>query len=126
MPTLPVSGEHHALYAAHFGIIQRHPRWRNARPSQDYQIRLLNNLIASETAESVTAVLAAYEQLVDAGMSADGAIGHFPKVADYMRQQQMIAPLPSEPDIHEPYDITRTAITFPCSRQCPPTKPRPR
>ena len=116
MPTLPISGEAMRCMRRISASFKDIPGGQMLGPSQDYQIRLLDNLIASETAASVTAVLAAYEQLVDAGMSADGAIGHFPKVADYMRQQQMIAQLPAEPDTSEPYDITRTAISFPCPR----------
>lgn len=116
MPTLPTSGEAMRCMRRISASFKDIPGGQMLGPSQDYQIRLLNNLIASETAASVTAVLAAYAQLVDAGMSADGAIGHFPKVADYMRQQQLVAPLPAEPDTHEPYDITRTAISFPCPR----------
>jgi len=85
-------------------------------PSQDYHIRLLNTLLITESTADIGRVHAHYQELIAQGSNDPHAIGHFPKVVDYMRDEEMIAPLPVDQQEAEPFDITRTALTFPCSR----------
>lgn len=115
MPTLPASGTEIRCLRRISASFKDIPGGQMLGPSQDYQIRLLNTLLLNETASDVERVLTQYEQLVASGQSEAGDIGHFPKVVDYMREQEMIKP-PVDQGESEPFDITRTALTFPCSR----------
>lgn len=85
-------------------------------PTRDYNLRLLNTLLRSETDESVRARLAEIEKLI-------GEIPEepqiFPKVIESMREQGILAEPTAQDRADanaEPYDITRKALTFPAPR----------
>jgi alpha-D-ribose 1-methylphosphonate 5-triphosphate synthase subunit PhnI len=89
-------------------------------PSRDYQLRLLNTLLTHESADSVRQTLTEVEEMIAARAvphDEGEAIGVFPKVAERMRAEGILAAVPgAELDEDEPYDLTRKAISFPAPR----------
>jgi alpha-D-ribose 1-methylphosphonate 5-triphosphate synthase subunit PhnI len=89
-------------------------------PSRDYQLRLLDTLLTHESADSVRQTLVELEEMIAAHAATHDegeAIGLFPKVAERMRQDGILATAPGEEQAEdEPYDLTRKAISFPAPR----------
>ena len=87
-------------------------------PTRDYQLKLLNTLLAEESGESMREYLRQFEEKIN-GAAADEQTGVFPKVIQSMRAQGILAEPPqqekAEVDV-EPFDITRKAISFPAPR----------
>lgn len=83
-------------------------------PTRDYQLKLLNNWLRSETDQSVETVLAKFAAQTNQG-DPGAETGQFPKVIEAMRQQGILAPPQPNPE-SEPFDITRKAISFPAPR----------
>jgi alpha-D-ribose 1-methylphosphonate 5-triphosphate synthase subunit PhnI len=86
-------------------------------PSRDYQLRLLNTLLMSESSESIRQFLERIEKELPEETSAQKYF--FPKVIESMRAQGLLAIPPVQEQaeaVVEPYDITRKALTFPAPR----------
>lgn len=115
MATLPASGREMACLRRISASFKDIPGGQLLGPAQDYQIRLLQPLLTHEGAAEVARALAQYQELIEAGKPQSGVIGHFPKVADYLRSEQMIVAPPTDASA-EPFDITREALSFPCPR----------
>jgi alpha-D-ribose 1-methylphosphonate 5-triphosphate synthase subunit PhnI len=116
MPTLPASGLEIRCMRRISASFKDIPGGQMLGPSQDYQIRMLNTLLNNETMHDVQRVMNGFDELASAGEPADTtAVGFFPKVAAYMREQGVI-PTRRDDEGDEPFDITRTALTFPCPR----------
>lgn len=115
MTTLPTSGREMACLRRISASFKDIPGGQMLGPAQDYQIRLLQPLLAHEDEGSIAQALARYQELVAAGEPQAGAIGHFPKVADYLRSEQLIVSPPPD-TATEPFDLTRQALLFPCPR----------
>ncbi len=87
-------------------------------PTRDYQLKLLNKLLVDESDQTVREYLAQFEAQALKQISVTDTkrpTGYYPKVADSMREQGILAPLQAEKEA-EPYDITRKAISFPAPR----------
>ncbi len=84
-------------------------------PTRDYQLKLLNTLLADESSEDMREYLAQLEEKLANQTRPEKPSGYFPKVATSMRAQGILAPAQTSPEA-EPADITRKAISFPASR----------
>ncbi|PDW04957.1 carbon-phosphorus lyase complex subunit PhnI [Candidatus Viridilinea mediisalina] len=115
MATLPASGRTMACMRRISASFKDIPGGQMLGPAQDYQIRLLQPLLALEDGDAVAQALARYAALVAVGAPQAGEIGHFPKVADYLRAEQLLVAPPAEVE-DEPFDLTRQALIFPCPR----------
>ncbi|HEY4385192.1 MAG TPA: carbon-phosphorus lyase complex subunit PhnI, partial [Ktedonobacteraceae bacterium] len=85
-------------------------------PTRDYNLRLLNTLLRTESSESARERLAEIEKLIE-DVPEEPQI--FPKVIESMRAQGILAEPPAQDRAEadaEPYDITRRALTFPAPR----------
>ena len=87
-------------------------------PTRDYQLKLLNTMLARESDQSMHYFLNQFEEGVRGTLS-DRPIEVFPKVVESMRAQGILAEPPEQEKAEkgsEPYDITRKAISFPAPR----------
>ncbi|HTK06827.1 MAG TPA: carbon-phosphorus lyase complex subunit PhnI [Ktedonobacteraceae bacterium] len=85
-------------------------------PTRDYNLRLLNTLLRTESSESAQERLAEIEKLIE---EVPDEVQIFPKVIESMRAQGILAEPPAQDRAEadaEPYDITRRALTFPAPR----------
>lgn len=99
-------------------------------PTRDYQLKLLNTSLISESSQSMHDYLSQFAhklngqpaqsvQAADTQKSIDGQTGIFPKVVENMRAQGILAQPPAQDvaeAMAEPYDVTRKAISFPAPR----------
>jgi alpha-D-ribose 1-methylphosphonate 5-triphosphate synthase subunit PhnI len=115
MATLPASGREMACLRRISASFKDIPGGQMLGPAQDYQVRLLQPLLAQEDDQDVARALARYQELVELGGPRPAAIGHFPKVADYLRTEQLLVTPPDDP-LEEPFDLTRQALSFPAPR----------
>ncbi|HEX4202996.1 MAG TPA: carbon-phosphorus lyase complex subunit PhnI [Ktedonobacteraceae bacterium] len=85
-------------------------------PTRDYNLRLLNTSLRTESDQSMRGRLAEIEKLIE-DVPEEAQI--FPKVIESMRAQGLLAEQPAQDRAEadaEPYDITRKALTLPAPR----------
>jgi alpha-D-ribose 1-methylphosphonate 5-triphosphate synthase subunit PhnI len=116
--SLPAEGERMRVMRRISATFKDIPGGQILGPTRDYQLKLLNTLLAHETDESVRNFLTEFEAKINE-QPLDEQVGIFPKVVDSMRAQGILA---DPPDLDkaeamaEPYDVTRKAISFPAPR----------
>ncbi len=115
MPTIPARGVDIRCQRRISASFKDIPGGQMLGPSTDYQIRMLNTLLMHESTADVQRILKEYDALIAQHADTDERAGYFPKVVDYMRAEQMV-PFVRDDEGAEPFDITRTALTFPCPR----------
>lgn len=115
MPTIPAEGTAIRCMRRISASFKDIPGGQMLGPSQDYQIRMLNSLLANESHADIQRVIDAHATLAAESDCDPQAIGHFSKVVDYMRQEGFVS-MRHDDEADEPFDITRTALTFPCRR----------
>lgn len=116
MASLPASGRDISCLRRISASFKDIPGGQILGPASDYLIRLLQPDLAHETIVDVARAAEQYAALVEKGGIRSGEWGRFPKVADYMRQEQMIVDIPADSEETEPFDITREPLVFPCPR----------
>ncbi len=116
MASLPVSGRDMRCLRRISASFKDIPGGQILGPTTDYLIRLLQPALMHEDVRAVITAAERYQALIASGHQQQGEVGQFPKVIDYMRQEQMVVDPPSEPVAEEPYDITREPLIFPCPR----------
>ncbi len=87
-------------------------------PTRDYQLRLLNTLLAHESSASTRQFLVDIAAKISHEAETKALVA-FPKVIESMREQGILAELSPQEKAEadaEPYDITRKALTFPAPR----------
>jgi alpha-D-ribose 1-methylphosphonate 5-triphosphate synthase subunit PhnI len=116
--SLPAEGERMRVIRRISATFKDIPGGQILGPTRDYQLKLLNTLLAHETDESVQNFLAQFEAKIN-DQHHDGQVGIFPKVVESMRAQGILAEPPAldrAEAMAEPYDVTRKAISFPVPR----------
>jgi alpha-D-ribose 1-methylphosphonate 5-triphosphate synthase subunit PhnI len=116
--SLPAEGERTRVIRRISATFKDIPGGQILGPTRDYQLKLLNTLLAHETDESVQNFLAQFEAKIN-DQHHDGQVGIFPKVVESMRAQGILAEPPAldrAEAMAEPYDVTRKAISFPVPR----------
>nr|BBH90916.1 carbon-phosphorus lyase [Thermosporothrix sp. COM3] len=87
-------------------------------PTRDYNLRLLNTLLRTETRESIRHLLEEIEAEINEDELPENE-GIFPRVIDDMRARGILAEPPQaelDEATAEPYDITRKSLIFPIPR----------
>jgi len=116
--SLPVGGEQMRVIRRISANFKDIPGGQMLGPTRDYQLRLLNTALMQESTESVRAFLTDLANSVSMPAN-DSPLGVFPKVVTSMREQGVLTDIPQveASEAHqEPYDITRTALSFPAPR----------
>ncbi|NWJ47226.1 MAG: carbon-phosphorus lyase complex subunit PhnI [Chloroflexi bacterium] len=115
--SLPANGTRMRLIRRISSTFKDIPGGQLLGPTRDYQPRLLNTLLTSESSETMRRFLANFEKQVESNET-DGQSSTFPKVIDSMREQDLLAEAASigDDDIDEPFDVTRKATSFPAPR----------
>jgi alpha-D-ribose 1-methylphosphonate 5-triphosphate synthase subunit PhnI len=116
MTSLPLSGRDMRCLRRISASFKDIPGGQILGPTTDYLIRLLQPALMHEDVRAVIKAAERYRELIASAHHQPGEVGQFPKVIDYMRQEQMIVDIPPEPSAEEPYDITREPLIFPCPR----------